>query len=132
MNNTQKNQGKLGAIFGTGRSGTTWLGSIVSSHPEISYRFEPFHRLQNTNIEIRKAIDLIRADTFSVKDLPDIYQALSPAYPESEKPPFFNKKYSLKPGRKYVWPLARNNPFVTYILSFQYLISNGCFIGFEQ
>ena len=29
---TKKQDCKIGAIFGAGRSGTSWLGSIVSSH----------------------------------------------------------------------------------------------------
>ena len=115
MNTNQNINCQLGAIFGTGRSGTTWLGSIVSSHPEISYRFEPFHRLYKTNTEINKIRDLIRSDTFSEQDLPQVYQAFSPAYPECEKPPFFAKKYPLTAGRKIAWPLSRNNPFGAYI-----------------
>lgn len=115
MNNNKNIDCQLGAIFGSGRSGTTWLGSIVSSHPEVSYRFEPFHRLFKTNTEISRIRDLIRSDRFSEQDLPQIYKALSPAYPECEKPPFFAKNYSLAVGRKIAWPLSRNNPFGAYI-----------------
>jgi hypothetical protein len=30
-------------IVGCGRSGTTILGKVLSEHPQISYRFEPYH-----------------------------------------------------------------------------------------
>ncbi|MBE9047211.1 sulfotransferase domain-containing protein [Pleurocapsales cyanobacterium LEGE 10410] len=115
MNTNNRINCQLGAIFGTGRSGTTWLGSIVSSHPEISYRFEPFHRLQNAQAEISQAVDLIRSDTFSPKDLSQIYHCLSPAYPECEKPPFFAKKFPIRAGRKFTWPLSRNNSLGAYV-----------------
>ncbi|MDJ0687655.1 MAG: hypothetical protein QNJ41_04015 [Xenococcaceae cyanobacterium MO_188.B32] len=47
---SEQNNCNMGALFGLGRSGTTWLGAIVASHPEILYRFEPFHRLQKIYI----------------------------------------------------------------------------------
>lgn len=30
-------------VVGCGRSGTTILGKVLSTHPQISYRFEPYH-----------------------------------------------------------------------------------------
>ena len=132
MNTNKKNNCQLGAIFGTGRSGTTWLGSIVSSHPEISYRFEPFHRLQNTNVEVSRTINLIRSDTFSAKDLPQIYHALSPAYPECEKPPFFDKSFSLPAGRKFAWLLSRNNSFGAYIFQRLYTPKEKSMLIFKE
>lgn len=101
----------LGAIFGTGRSGSTWLGAMVSSHPEVAYRFEPFHRLSKTNSAIAIALEQIRSSDFSFQDLNSLYQALLPASPELEKPPFFAKSYStnLPLGRGFTWSLARKN-----------------------
>ena len=29
------------AVFGVPRSGTTWLGELMNSHPELVYRFQP-------------------------------------------------------------------------------------------
>ena len=87
----QRHDLKMGSIFGTGRSGTTWLGAMVSSHPEIAYRFEPFHRLGATQPAVEEALETIRSNEFSYKDLSSVYQALLPAYPQAEKPPFFPK-----------------------------------------
>ncbi|NEP08673.1 MAG: sulfotransferase [Symploca sp. SIO2C1] len=116
------NNYNLGAIFGTGRSGTTWLGAILQSHPAISYRFEPFTRLQKTQVEISQALELIQSDAFSVKELPSIYQALLPAYPECEKPPFFPKNYPVRFswGKSLTWPLARKNALGSCLFRYLY------------
>jgi hypothetical protein len=113
---------KLGGIFGTGRCGTTWLGAMVSSHPDVAYRFEPFHRLKKSKIAIATALEKIRAEDFSTQDLDLIYQALLPAYPEIEKPPFFAKNYGMFPfGRTLTWPLARKYSWAGNIFSQLYL-----------
>jgi hypothetical protein len=113
---------KLGGIFGTGRCGTTWLGAMVSSHPEVAYRFEPFHRLKNSKKAIATALEKIRAEDFSAQDLDLIYQALLPAYPEVEKPPFFAKNYGMFPfGRTLTWPFARKTSWAGNVFSQLYL-----------
>ena len=123
---------KLGAIFGTGRSGTTWLGSILSSSPEISYRFEPFHRLKNTNTRINNGFELICSDTFSSKDLSYIYSVLSPAYPECEKPPFFRKNFAIRPGIKFAWLFSRNNPLGAYFFRHIYTTKEQPMLIFKE
>jgi hypothetical protein len=116
--NTLQSNAKLGAIFGTGRSGTTWLGAMVSSHPEVAYRFEPFHRLKKTKPAIATALEQIRSENFSSQDLDKIYQALLPAYPEIEKPPFFSKSYGIFPlGRTLTWHLARKTSWGEKVFS---------------
>lgn len=32
-----------GIIFGVPRSGTSWLGQLINSHPTVQYRFQPIH-----------------------------------------------------------------------------------------
>ncbi|MDJ0571655.1 MAG: sulfotransferase [Pleurocapsa sp. MO_192.B19] len=121
--NNHHNDVKLGAIFGTGRCGTTWLGAMVSSHPEVAYRFEPFHRLKKTQPEIAAALEQIRSENFSSQDLNKIYQALLPAHPETEKPPFFSKSYGMNfpLGRAFTWSLARKTSWGEKLFSHLYL-----------
>ncbi|MBE9042053.1 sulfotransferase domain-containing protein [Oscillatoriales cyanobacterium LEGE 11467] len=99
----------LGAIFGASRSGTTWLGTLVSSHPEVAYRFEPFHRLAKTQPEIGKSLEMIRSPQLSSSQRSQLYHSLLPAYPAIEKPPFFSKNYQtpLSWGRAATWPISR-------------------------
>lgn len=96
----------LRAVFGTGRSGSTWLGALLNSHPDVAYRFEPFHRIKN-NPCIREARAKVEAGTFTQSDIPTIYDALLTATPLTEKPPFFPKRFGRTFGRKLAWPLAR-------------------------
>jgi hypothetical protein len=104
----------IGALFGMERSGTTWLGAILASHPEIAYRFEPFHRLKDTKPQVRQLLEQIRAGEFGSSDLPQLYQALRPAYASCDKPPFFPKTYRtlLPVGRSLLWNVARKNALV--------------------
>lgn len=121
MSSTNQNT-EIGAIFGTGRSGTTWLGSMVSSHPEVVYRFEPFHRLRNKEEKMREACQLIESDAFSNDDLTLVYDALLPAYPECEKSPFFTKDFSMKLswGQSITSYASRKSPLMAQIYRYLY------------
>jgi len=101
----------LGAIFGTPRSGTTWLGSIVSSHPEVAYRHEPFGRDRRYSHGLTELRERIFSTGLDEADLLDIYERLLPSFPECEKPPFFSKSYAMRlhGGRSMLWPLARRS-----------------------
>jgi hypothetical protein len=98
----------LAAVFGSGRSGSSWLGAIINSHPEVAYRFEPFHRLANRRIA--EAERLASSPDLSDSDLNAIYAALLPANPLLEKPPFFEKRNSALAGKVVAWNLARTAP----------------------
>lgn len=129
----QPNNTKLGAIFGTGRCGSTWLGAMVSSHPEVAYRFEPFHRLKKTKPAIATAWEQVHSRDFSSQDLDLIYQALLPAYPEIEKPPFFSKNYKMFPlGRTLTWPLARKTSWGEKVFSQLYTPQNRPTLIFKE
>ncbi len=80
-------------LFGPNRSGTTWLGSVLNAHPEIAYRFEPFHRLRDKP-EIRSFIHAIHTSDTSNESTNELYMALLSADPVLDKPPFFRKVWS--------------------------------------
>ena len=96
---------RIGAIFGMGRSGTTWLGSLIDTHPDVAYRFEPFGRLRRRPAiqEVRRRID---AGEFSEADLPRIYDQLIRANPMTDKPPHFTKAHAATFGRRLFRPIA--------------------------
>ena len=109
-----KSQSPISAIVGPGRSGTTWLGAIVDSSPEVIYRFEPFRRLAARAPEFRRLFDRLKRKEVGEGDLADVYSMLLPASPHTNKPPFFpDKSYALRmAGRRQLWPLARTmGPF---------------------
>jgi hypothetical protein len=89
---------RIMGIFGTGRSGSSWLGSIIDSHPQVAYRFEPFHRIKQ-NPTIFKARELLESESLTESDLVLVYNALLPAHPKIERPPFFPKEYGLVWGK---------------------------------
>jgi hypothetical protein len=93
-------------IFGTPRSGSTWLGAILDSHPEVAYRFEPFHRLRSSP-RIQRARELLASPDLCNADLPFVYNALLPAHPQLLKEPFFRKCNARNSGRRPIWALAR-------------------------
>ena len=107
----------LGAVFGASRSGTTWLGTLISSHPEVAYRFEPFHRLAEIKPEVGQCFKILQSPQLSPEHRSQIYHSLLPAYPEIEKPPFFHKDYQapLNWGRELTWPFARKMALVGQI-----------------
>jgi hypothetical protein len=100
---------RLSAIFGANRSGTTWLGSIFNSHPEVAYRFEPLHRLGD-DARFKLAIERLRSADLSDEFLPELYKLLIRAHPATEKPPFFSKREGFNFGKSRSWPLFRGVP----------------------
>ena len=99
-------------IFGSGRSGSTWLGAIIDSHPSVAYRFEALHRLAAIDPSVRALRRRLSDDTFDDDVLEQLYGALLPARPDVDKPPFFTKHYATRAqfGQAAIWPLARRYP----------------------
>ena len=100
------------AIIGPARSGTTWLGTIMDSHPDVVYRFEPFHRLCTGDLTFKHLWKGLKTHTLSDQDISTLYTALLKAHPLTHKPPFFNhKSYPLfSMGKGKFWPIARLMP----------------------
>jgi len=40
---TSDTHSKRVILFGNPRSGTSWLGALIASHPNVNYRFQPIH-----------------------------------------------------------------------------------------
>lgn len=98
----------LGAIFGTGRSGSTWLGALANSHPQLTYRFEPFHR-QRGRAPVAAARRLLEASELSHDDLAAVAAVLREPTAKLDKPPFFRKEGArpIDLTRPFVWPMAK-------------------------
>ena len=123
----------LAGIVGTSRSGSTWLGSIVGSHPRVAYRFEPFHRLKGVE-RIREARQLIASDSVDSDQLGDVYRLLLEADPVTEKPPFFRRDYQmrLQSGRWLLWPLARESAIAAKLFRWLYSPKDQPMVVFKE
>lgn len=97
-------------VLGTSRSGSTWLGALLGSHPDVAYRFEPFHRMRSDE-RVHAARRLLDSDEPAPGRLERVYDALLPADPRAEKPPFFARSYRARcpVGKRFLWPAARKN-----------------------
>lgn len=125
------NISKLMGIFGTGRSGSSWLGSIIDSHPQVAYRFEPFHRLKDYS-PISQARQLLLAEKLQASDLTQIYQALLPAHPVLERPPFFPKNYGFTLGKAWVRVLTRKSTMLQPLFKWLYTTNTQPPIVFKE
>lgn len=92
---------RLIAIFGTARSGTTWLASILNSYPRVVYSHEPFSRLHGPFVE--SALERIKT-TGSISDAERVtlMETWTRAYHDCHRPPFFAKDFNQTPG-PVVW-----------------------------
>lgn len=100
---------RLAGVFGQSRSGTTWLGAIVDTHPKVAYRYEPFTRLARRREDFRLLGDELREGRASAASVRRLYELLLPANPRLSRPPFFEKNGLLRAsaGRKRLWAPAR-------------------------
>ena len=94
-------------VFGSGRSGSTWLGSILNTHPRVAYRFEPLHRLGKGRAGAAALRDRLQSEEASDADLERLYEMLLPADPLVEKPPFFKKDNVPNAARERLWPVVK-------------------------
>lgn len=107
--NNGKISDKIAVIMGHSRSGTSWLGSIVNSHPDLIYRYEPFSNLRHFRSDIIKLRQDFQEGRVDDKRLRQLYDILIKADPICVKPPFFPKgcRTRLRYGQKMLWPISR-------------------------
>ncbi|MEM8863884.1 MAG: hypothetical protein AAGD96_36710, partial [Chloroflexota bacterium] len=55
-------QDKTIVLAGSGRSGTTWLGNIISANPNVGILFEPFDNRRVPDVLPLKLITYARED----------------------------------------------------------------------
>lgn len=107
-----ESQRSLSALFGPSRSGTTWLGASLSSHPDVAYRFEPFHRGENEPSIRRLDREMFADQTI---DGNSIAKTIDVPFPAMCKPPFFPKSFLHSPAwlRGMLWALSRKSGLMT-------------------
>ena len=82
-------------LTGQGRSGTTWLGSILNTHRDASYLFEPFLATKRT--PMRRWLDALAND--DPEATREALAALSAQpHPEVHYPPYPPKNHRRTPG----------------------------------
>lgn len=108
-NASRTNPAPFAGIFSTGRSGSTWLGALLGTHPHVAYRFEPHSRGPGLSRRTVEALEAIRDAEISDDRLGSIRAGLLISNPYSDKPPFSPRAGAvrLERVRPWLWPLAR-------------------------
>jgi len=122
---------RLGALFGTGRSGTTWVGAVLDSHPDLEYRFEPFHRMKSDS-KFREARELLTSGELDDAHLETVYQTLLAPHPQIVRPPFFRKTNSRSLGILPAFKLARAVPSLSSAFAATYAPVPGTLLIFKE
>jgi hypothetical protein len=98
---------KLVFIAGFPRSGTTWMGNLLNSHPHVIYRHEPLGWLhKKIGLELMGALKFNNGLTESERQR--LLTFLVSAHPISDRPPFFHKSHEQIPlsVRFFLWGVA--------------------------
>lgn len=106
----------LAGIFSTGRSGSTWLGALLGTHPGVAYRFEPHTRSPGISRRTTEALEALRDPEVSDERLASIRAGLLLSNPYTDKPPFSSRASGtvrLQGLRPWLWPPARK--FATFV-----------------
>jgi hypothetical protein len=83
---------KLFFVLGTGRSGTSWLASILNSHEEIVYSHEPLSRLRIPYV--KSYVERIKSGhRLSSEERERLLHEWCRAHHDCRRPPYFPKKY---------------------------------------
>lgn len=86
------------AVFGAGRSGTTWLGAMLDAHPDVAYRFEPIHALRK-HPRVRSIYRKLQGGDADPRLIDELAGQLRPADPRLDRPPFMPKNGHTQCGR---------------------------------
>jgi hypothetical protein len=124
-------QKRIAAILGTGRSGTTWLGSIINAHPRIAYRFEPFHR-DSQGSQVSAFMNAMTIGNFTEQQIPTLYNELIHANPLTEKAPFFPKEDVATKGIELLWKASRILPLLRPLFSTLYTPRDNRLLVFKE
>jgi hypothetical protein len=106
-------ESRLAGIFSTGRSGSTWLGAIVASHPDVAYRFEPKPGRRGRAAATEAAASRLVDPDVGMSDLAEIEAGLRLSDPCSDKPPFTPRRRGALPFpflRGPMWAACRRFP----------------------
>lgn len=102
----------LAALIGGGRSGTTWLGTMLSAHPEVDYRFEPITKMEQAGGTLAEWKARFGHTSTDEVDLDEVLEKVEPGSTFSVKPPFFPPGPIRGPVRGIAWLAARRIPKV--------------------
>jgi len=79
------------------RSGSTWLGNIFNSHPDVIYRHEPIARLRE-KLQRANLLDKLKFNhSLTPDDKTKLWQILVEGNTDTNRPPFFPKKGAFIP-----------------------------------
>ncbi|WP_124975536.1 sulfotransferase domain-containing protein [Aphanothece sacrum] len=100
----------------------------------LSIDLRPFHRLQKNNQDIAELIKILKSNQISEQDIIHMYKSLLPAYPEIDKPPFFEKNFSSRfpIGRPLLYPLARKNNILRMLFREMYTPTQSPLLIFKE
>jgi len=99
----------LSGVISAGRSGSSWLGSLLSSSPEVAYRFEPFHREGHHSATADGFLARARVGDAQPEDAGTPYEALRQTNLAVERPPFFNQPW-VRRYQHQLWGASRAIP----------------------
>lgn len=102
---------RLILLLGSPRSGTSWLATILDSHPGVVYSHEVFSRLRRPGLSshVRRLKNLKNTGFLEAGELRGLLHECCQADPEWRRPPFFAKDFLRLPAsfQWLLWLLVR-------------------------
>ena len=113
-------------LMGFPRSGTTWFSNLINSSESVIYRHELIGR-NHGMMGDRVFSKLKYANGLSSSDYEVVENVIKKAHVETDKPPFFKKKYGLRKFPKiqyFFWSLAKVFPRASGFYNRLYRLGN--------